>query len=108
MWVSEAEAYDEEAIVQFLQEAGDEDAAFIMDFEETVIDAVQDSPELASCYHTYLEARNRLRERAKYRGFWATATGQKGKGKKGKGSMGKGQPGGKPKSLAERIASSAC
>ena len=108
MWVSEADAYDEDAIVQFLQEAGDEDAAFIMDFEETVIDAVQDSPELASCYHTYLEARTRLRERAKYRGFWATATGQKGKGKKGKGSMGKGQPGGKSKSLAERIASSAC
>ena len=43
----------EEAMVQALHDAGDEDAAFIMDFEDTVIEAVQESPELASCYHTW-------------------------------------------------------
>ena len=93
MWVSEAEAYEKDALVQMLHENGDEDAAFILDFEDSVIDAVQESPELASCYHTYLEARTRLRERAKFRGFWAITAGQKGKGKKGKGALGKGQSG---------------
>jgi len=69
LWTMETEVFDDEAMVQALHDAGDEDAACIMDFENTVIEAVQESPELASCYHTYLEARTRLRERAKYRGF---------------------------------------
>ena len=108
LWTTEAEAFDEEAMVQALHDAGDEDAAFIMDFEDTVIEAVQESPELASCYHTYMEARTRLRERAKYRGFWSPSALGKGKGKKGKGAMNKGFGGSRPKSLAERIATSAC
>ena len=69
LWTMETEVFDDEAMVQALHDAGDEDAACIMDFENTVIEAVQESPELASCYHTYLEARTRLRERVKYRGF---------------------------------------
>eukprot|EP00435_Cladocopium_sp_Y103_P033530 s374_g8.t1 len=88
-WVAtDMDTMDEDAMVQYMHEAGDEDAAFIMDFEET--------------------ARTRLRERAKFRGFWAPATNQKGKGKKGRGGFGKGAAGGKPKSLAERIATSTC
>ena len=108
LWTTEAEAFDEEAMVQALHDAGDEDATFIMDFEDTVIEAVQESPELASCYHTYMEARTRLRERAKYRGFWSPSALGKGKGKKGKGAMNKGFGVSRPKSLAERIATSAC
>ena len=107
MMTSDMEMIDEDALVQYLHENGDEDAAFIMDFEETVIETLQDSPELASCYHTYMEARTRLKERAKFRGFWATAGATKGKGKKGKGSFGKGSQA-RPKSLAEKIATSAC
>eukprot|EP00435_Cladocopium_sp_Y103_P031002 s399_g7.t2 len=108
MLTTENEVYDEDALVQFLHESGDEDAAFILDFEESVIDAVQESPELASCYTTYLEARTRLKERAKFRGFWAPSSSGKGKGKRPKGGVGKGQPGFRPRSLAERIATSAC
>ena len=75
---------------QALYEGGNEDAAFVADFEETIVETVQESPELASCYHTYLEARTRLKERAKYRGFWGVQTNFKGKSKKGKGAGGKG------------------
>eukprot|EP00435_Cladocopium_sp_Y103_P022395 s3236_g5.t1 len=108
MMAAEPEPYDEESMVQLLNEAGDEDAAFILDFEETMIETIQDSPELASCYHSYMEARTRLRERAKFRGFWGTSVPAKGKGKKGKSPMGKGSSSFKPKSLAERIATSTC
>ena len=105
MMASEPDYFDEESAFQALYDAGDEYAAFINDFEETVIDTLQESPELASCFTTYLEARTRLKERAKIRGFWPMQSmGQKGRGKKGKGFKG----GGKSKSLAERIANSVC
>ena len=99
----EMEPYDEETAFQALYENGDEDAIFINDFEESLIETVQESAELASCFTTYLEARTRLKERARGRGFWPMQQlGAKGKGKKGK------QGKGKTKSLADRIASSAC
>ena len=90
MLTSEVETLDEDAMVQYMHDAGDEDAIFILDFEDTVIETIQESPELASCYHTYLEARTRLKERAKYQGFWGVQTNFKGKSKKGKGAGGKG------------------
>ena len=99
-----SEKWDDDTIIQAFLAEGDEDAAFIADFEESLIDAVQEALEFASCYTTYLEARTRLKERDKYRGFWQVSSGGKGKGKKGKGAKGKG----KPKSLAERIATLAC
>ena len=99
----EAETYDEEMAFQALYEIGDEDAIFINDFEESLIETVQESAELASCFTTYLEARTRLKERARGRGFWPMQQlGTKGKGKKGKPGNGKTKP------LADRIASSAC
>ena len=102
------EPSDEEQVFQAMYEAGDEDAAFVADFEESIVDTVQESPELASCYHTYLEARTRLRERAKFRGFWGVTTQNKGKGKKSKGYGGKPGVFNKGKSLAEKIATSSC
>ena len=103
MIAGEVEAFDEETAFQALYENGDEDAIFINDFEESLIETVQESAELASCFTTYLEARTRLKERARGRGFWPMQQlGAKGKGKKGK------QGKGKTKSLADRIASSAC
>lgn len=107
----ETEEWEEEQAFQALLEWGDEDATFVSEFEDSMIDTIQESAELAACYNTYLEARTRLREKAKARGFWGPTsnTPGKGKGKKGKGQFGKGKSmPGKPKSLAERIATSAC
>jgi hypothetical protein len=103
MMTGETEVYDEEVAFQAMYENGDEDAIFVNDFEESLIETVQESPELASCFTTYLEARTRLKERARGRGFWPMQPGGvKGRGKKGKSGKGK------TKSLADRIASSAC
>ena len=103
---AECDGGDEDSIFQAMYDAGDEDAAFINDFEETLIEVAQESPELASCYATYLEARTRLKERARVRGFWPMGSSGsfKGKGKKGK----NGAKGFKSRSLADRIAASAC
>ena len=83
-------------------------------FEEQVLLTCQDSPELAACFRTYQEARDRLREKARTRGYWPLKAGNfsKGKGRAG-GKKGKGFGGGmgnnaKRKSLAERIANSTC
>ena len=103
MMTGETEVYDEEVAFQAMYENGDEDAIFVNDFEESLIETVHESPELASCFTTYLEARTRLKERARGRGFWPMQPGGvKGRGKKGKSGKGK------TKSLADRIASSAC
>ena len=59
----EAMDIDEEAIFQLMAEQGDEDAVFVSDFEDQVVEAVQDSPELAAIYVSYQEARARVRER---------------------------------------------
>eukprot|EP00435_Cladocopium_sp_Y103_P043158 s236_g12.t1 len=101
----EEEDLDEEAIMAAMIDDGDEDA---------------ESSELASCFTAYQEARFRLKEKAKVRGFWPLS-GQKGRGKtkssygKSKGnSMGKGSMGGgqnvlnRRRSLADRIANSTC
>ena len=110
---------DEELVYQALLEEGDEDAHFVQDFEEQVLVTCQDSPELASCFTTYQEARDRLKEKARTRGFWPLKPGMgfKGKGRNG-GKKGKGYGGPsngsmgtaafKRRSLAERIANSTC
>ena len=103
----EDEPLDEEAAFCYLAETGDPDAALVMDFEEQLIETCQGSDELASCFNAYSEARSRLREKIRSRGFWPP---RKGKGKGGK-SMGKGagKGGWKPRqSLADRIANSHC
>ena len=61
---------DEEAIFQSMAEQGDEDAIFLNEFEDQVIVAVQDHPDLSNCFVSYQEARARVRERARARGFW--------------------------------------
>eukprot|EP00435_Cladocopium_sp_Y103_P012402 s206_g3.t1 len=104
---------DEEIWFQGLLEAGDEDASFIQDFEEQILTACQESAELASCFTSYQEARQRLRDKARSRGFWPLSTG-KGKGKMKKGKSGAGFKGGagsanfRRRSLADRIANSTC
>ena len=102
---------DEDILIQSLVDEGDEDAHFIQDFGEQILLTCQDSPELSSCFVTYQEARERLKEKARGRGFWPIRPGvnAKGKGKHGgKKSKGGGNLMMKRRSLAERIANSTC
>ncbi|OLP86806.1 hypothetical protein AK812_SmicGene32044 [Symbiodinium microadriaticum] len=109
--VSEEEPNDEDLLCYFL-DINDEDAIYITEFEDSIVDAIQDS-ELAPVYVTYQEARQRLREKAKARGYWpAKGRGKtKGSGKKGKGTSSSSVPGwgtSRNRSLADRIANSTC
>lgn len=85
----------------------DPDAIVCMQFEEGLVEALQSDTELASCYNTYLDARKRLTDRNKNRGFWNASKGSqqfsKGKGK------GKGKWNGRfRKPLSQRILESEC
>jgi hypothetical protein len=105
---------DEEAIFQMLADSGDEDAIYVNDFEDQIVEAIQDHAELAQCFVSYQEARARVRERARSRGFWPVKGKfkNKGGGKKGKGGNYGGSfnntPFGRRRSLADRIANSTC
>ena len=99
---------DEDQMMNSLLEAGDEDAVFINEFEEQIIDALQETSELSSCFSAYTDARARLKERIRNRGFWSTSSSSskssfKGGGKGFRKGKGKGM-----KSLADRIANSTC
>ena len=90
--------------------ANDEDATMIMEYESTMLDAVQDNEDLALTQSSYMDARRRLSERFKSRGFWPTSQ-NKGKGKGGE--TGKRSPysskfSGNRKSLQQRIMESSC
>ena len=95
---------DEEMVLQAMMDAGDEDAQVILDFEEQLVDVCQESPELSLVFNAYAEARGRLRDKLKSRGFWPA----RGKGKGGKKGFGGKSFGKKRQSLADRIASSHC
>ena len=96
------EEIDDE-MVEILAAEQDEDANLIVQFEDAVMDTLQSDAELAAFFTGYQEARRRLSERVKVRGFWPV---QK-KGLKGTGKKGKGKSKGK-QSLAQRIANSYC
>eukprot|EP00435_Cladocopium_sp_Y103_P033655 s328_g8.t1 len=87
---------------QMLNE-GDEDALVVAQFEDALIDTIQNDGEMTAFMNTYVEARRRLTEKTKSRGFWPVRG-------KGAGRKGKGKPffsrGRKP--LAQRIAESEC
>ena len=101
---------DDEELLCFFLEQNDEDAIYIAEFEDSIIDAIQES-NLAPVYVSYQEARQKLREKAKSRGYW-TQTKSKGKGKsfskKGKGTASSAWGSGRSRSLADRIANSTC
>ena len=97
------EGLTEEDIQEQLRCEGDEDAILVAQFEDAATETLQNDTELAALFSTYQDARRRLGDKAKYRGFWAP---RKGKGKsKGKWTSGKGQ--GK-KTLSQRIMESNC
>ena len=105
LYVTEEDEQDEDIYAMFLEQ-GDQDAAYITEFEDSIIEAVQESS-LAPVFTSYLEARQRLRDKAKSRGYFRN----KGKGSKGpvfkKGKFASGE-GPRRKTLADRIASSSC
>ena len=82
--------------------AEDEDASMILQFENALMDTVQEDKELATFYVSYQEARKRLLEKSRSRGFWPSRSLKGGKKGKGKGVKGK------SKGLAHRIANSTC
>ena len=107
------EATEEDFVESLLQE-GDSDAALVTDFEAAASDLLQDDCDLASAYSAYTEARRRLTEKFKNRGFWSTSKGSfsssKGKSETSKGgSKGKNSWSQRPKrSLQDRILNSNC
>ena len=94
----------EETGLEHLLQEGDEDALLIQQFEDSLIESLQADSEIATCLNTYVEARKRVLEKVKSRGFWNP------KGSKGK-SKGKFKGGFKNKfrkPLAQRILESTC
>ena len=98
-----SEVTEETGLEHLLQE-GDEDALLIQQFENSLIESLQADSEIATCLNTYMEARKRVLEKVKSRGFW-NPKGSKGKGK-GKFKGGFKNKFRKP--LAQRILESTC
>ena len=92
----------EESFIEQLHQEGDEDALIVSQFEDQILEVLQEDPSMASCFNTYVEARRKLSEKARFRGFWQPSGGKGGKGKsknrfKGKSSFPK-------RTLEQRIA----
>ena len=94
---------DDVSLEKFFQE-GDEDALVVQQWEDALLETLQGDQEMASCLNTYLDARRRLSDKARNRGFWPSQGG----GPKGKGKSKNffGQRFRKP--LAQRILESEC
>ena len=60
---------EDECLNQFLQQ-NDEDAALVADFEAAAGDVLQSDEDFGATYNTYADARRRLFDRCKNRGFW--------------------------------------
>ena len=105
---------EDEFLEALMQEGEDEDAILVADFEALAADTIQEDGELAQAFNAYSDARRRLSEKFRNRGFWPTSKGsqQKGKGFGGKsyGHRGKGgyQSQRPKKSLQDRIMQSNC
>ena len=104
-----AEDWNEDEMVENLAGEGDEDAVLVCEYENAMQDAVQEDESLAATFNAYTDARRRLSERFRNRGFWPTSSSKgKGKGSKGRGkTSGKGNFGNR-KSLQQRILESNC
>ena len=79
----QAEECSEGEFLEALVGEGDDDATLAADFEQAAAEVLQDNPELASAYSAYQDARKRLSEKFRNRGFWPTtrsSSSQKGKG----------------------------
>ena len=102
-----AEETFEEDFVDQLAAEGDDDAILVCEYESAMQDTIQEDEELAQAYNAYTEARKRLSDRFKNRGFWPSSGSFKGKSKGFKGK-GKSSLKGSRKSLQQRILESNC
>ena len=100
---------DDDSWMDALVQEGDEDAALVSDFETAAMDLLQSDEELASAYTAYADARRRLNEKVRSRGFWPIHAKGKHKGatKGVKGKFSKGHNSSR-KSLQQRIMESRC
>ena len=96
----------EEDYLESLLLDGDDDAVLISEYESAINDTIQDDPELATALNAYADARRRLSERFRNRGFWPVRSGGKQAGKGKGGWKGKGKS--SRRSLQDRILSSRC
>ena len=97
------EHLDDEAL-EALAADQDDDAMMVLQFEDAIMDTISADQELSTFFSSYQDARRRLAERGKVRGFWPVRKSFD-KGKKGSKGKGKGRGG---QSLASRIANSYC
>ena len=110
VYVTEDDVLNEDEMMETLLSEGDHDATFISDFENAASEVIQNDEELAAAFNTYTEARKRLSETFRYRGFWPVSQSGKSKGHakgKVKGKFQKGHSSSR-KSLEQRILSSRC
>ena len=106
MAYSEDDDITTEAMDQLLA-MGDADALLIQSFEKDLEDMFQEIPDLQHALISYQEARGRIREKHRSRGFWPVKGG--GKSGKGHGFGGKGFRKGRGKQeLMERISRTHC
>ena len=102
--VEEEDALTAEAL-DLMAQQGDEDAMLAQQFEKDLEDLMQNVPDLQNALVSYQEARQRISERRRHRGFWPPKSRGKGYGARG---FRKGGPkGGKDKLLA-RISRTHC
>ena len=110
-----AESVNEDEAMDILVQEGDEDATLVADFEDSIQEVIQGDEELAATYTAYTDARKRLSDKFKSRGFWPSSASHKGGKTKGgfksvKGKFGKGGHSNFSgrKSLQQRIMESRC
>ena len=97
----------DDSFIESMAEEGDPDALVCQQLEDAIVDVLQQDAETAACYMTYVEARRRLTDRNKSRGFWVPG----GSSNSVKGSKGRGKgkfQGRSRKPLAARILESEC
>eukprot|EP00435_Cladocopium_sp_Y103_P067100 s130_g29.t1 len=99
--------YDDTELIEQLAQQGDADALVIQSFESDLEDLFQSTPDLQTALVSYQEARMKVSERKRYRGFWPSGKGFSSYKGKGKGKKGGGKTGSKS-SLLERIARTNC
>lgn len=101
-----ADDFLDDNMLETLAAEDDEDALMVLQFEDSIAETVQSDNELSAFFSVYQDARKRLSEKTRFRGFWGVSrkgSDAKGFGKKSKSSKGKGKGG-----LERRIANSYC
>ena len=97
------EMMEDEGLETLATDFHDEDAALIIQFEDALMETIQADAELSVFYTSYQDARKRLADRQKSRGFWPVKRNFEKGGKKGAGKGKKGK-----QTLAQRISNSYC